>query len=140
MRKTFGSRQHGYEKRGEGRGGIDLVGGLPLDRHVLPQLLDKSQLVKESYKHRNPAQRSHGTLRLAQNQPLLRQQGADLARDWIVRCLWFHSPVVSDVYEKTKRGASEFRLNGPAGPVQSVKVWFESLGFVGHLGIGCTFV
>jgi hypothetical protein len=28
-----------------------------MDRHVLPKLLHKPQLVKESYKHRNPAQR-----------------------------------------------------------------------------------
>jgi len=48
---------------------------------VLPKLLDQPQLVKESYKNRNPAQRGHGTLRLAQNQPLLRKQGADLAPD-----------------------------------------------------------
>ena len=74
--KTSGSRQHGHEKRGEGRGGIDLVGGLPLDRHVLPNLFNQSQLVKEGYKNRSPAQRGHGTLRLAQNQPLVRQSGA----------------------------------------------------------------
>src|SRR5271165_2092072 len=57
------------------------LGGLPLDRHVLPQFLHQPYLVKESYKHRNPAQRGHGTLRLAQNHPLLRQKRADLARD-----------------------------------------------------------
>jgi len=60
---------------------MDLVGGLPLDRHVLPKLFDKSHLVKESYKNRSPAQRGHGTLRLAQNQPLIRQKRPELARD-----------------------------------------------------------
>jgi hypothetical protein len=79
--KASGSRQYGYEKRGEGGRGIDLVGRLPLDRHVLPKLFDKPQLVKEHYKNRNATQRRHGTLRLAQNQPLLREQRADLARD-----------------------------------------------------------
>ena len=79
--KGHNPRQHRHKKCGEGRGGIDLVGGLPLDRHVLPQLLDQPQLVKESYKNRSPAQRGHGTTSLAQNQPLLRQQSADLARD-----------------------------------------------------------
>jgi hypothetical protein len=61
--------------------GIDVVGRLQLDRHLLPKLLDKPQLVKEGYKNRNPAQRGHGTLRLAQNQTLIGKQGADLARD-----------------------------------------------------------
>jgi len=41
---------------------------------VLPDLLDKPQLVKKSYKNPNPAQRRHGTLRLLQNQPLVGQQ------------------------------------------------------------------
>jgi len=81
MGKASGSCQYGYEKRDKGCGGIDVVRRLQLDRHVLPKLLDKPQLVKESHKNRNPAQRGHGTLRLAQNQPLVRQQGADLARD-----------------------------------------------------------
>src|SRR5664280_368381 len=39
------------------------------------------QLVKESCKTATQPQRRHGTLRLAQNQPLVRQQGADLAQD-----------------------------------------------------------
>ena len=81
MGKASGSCQYGYEKRCESCRGIDVVRRLQLDRHVLPKLLDKPQLVKEGYKNRNPAQRGHGTLRLAQNQTLVRKQGVDLARD-----------------------------------------------------------
>jgi len=65
----------------EGRGGIDLDGGFPLNRHVLPKLLDKSQLVKKHYENSNAAKRRHRTTCLAQNHPLIRQQGADFARD-----------------------------------------------------------
>ena len=52
---ALGPRQHRHEKRGEGRCEIDLVGRAPLHSHVLPDLLDKSQRVKKSYKNRNPA-------------------------------------------------------------------------------------
>jgi hypothetical protein len=81
MGEASGSRPYGDEKRGEGCRGIDLVGRLPLDRHVLPNLFDKPQLGKENYKNRNSAQRRHGTLRLAQNQTMVREQRSDLAWD-----------------------------------------------------------
>src|SRR3974390_1420921 len=109
MGKAFGPRQHHHEKRGEGRCGIDVVGRAPLHWHVLPDLLDKTQLVKKSYQDRNPAQRRHGTLRLAQNHPLVGQQCDDLTRDWIVRYLWFHPPVVSNSYERQN---TELRNSG----------------------------
>src|SRR3974390_3031505 len=109
MGKAFGPRQHHHEKRGEGRCGIDVVGRAPMHWHVLPDLLDKTQLVKKSYQDRNPAQRRHGTLRLAQNHPLVGQQCDDLTRDWIVRYLWFHSPVVSNSYERQN---TELRNSG----------------------------
>src|SRR5271165_4962444 len=41
-----------------------------------------------------------------------------MERRGVVRCLWFHSPVVSDVYPKTKSGTSEFRLTGAAGSIE----------------------
>jgi hypothetical protein len=36
-------------------------------------------------KTEDPAEWGHGVLRLAQYQPLIRQQSADLARNWFVR-------------------------------------------------------
>jgi hypothetical protein len=48
---------------------------------VLPKLLGNAPACEGKLQNRNPAQRRHGTLRLAQNQPLIRQQGADLAQD-----------------------------------------------------------
>src|SRR3974377_211484 len=109
MGKAFGAPQYRHEKGGEGCRGIDVVGRPPLPRHVLANLLDKPQLVKKSYKNRNPAQGCHGASCLPQNHPLVGQQSMDFTRDWIVRCIWFHPPVVADSY---KRQNTELRNSG----------------------------
>jgi hypothetical protein len=59
--------------------------------------------------YRDPAKRGHGALRLAQNQPLIRPQGGDLARDWFVRRTRFHPLVVSDRWLEDH---PEFRFSG----------------------------
>ena len=57
----------------------------PTDRHVLPNRLHEADFVQKENENRDPAKGGHGALRLAQDQPLVRQQGVDLAWDWFVR-------------------------------------------------------
>jgi hypothetical protein len=54
---------------------------------VLPNRFHEADFVQEGNESRDPAKWSHGTSRLAQGQPLIRQQGVDLARDWFVPCV-----------------------------------------------------
>jgi hypothetical protein len=52
---------------------------------MLPNCLYEADLAQKGNENRDPSKGGHGALRLAQNQPLIRQQGGDLARDWFVR-------------------------------------------------------
>src|SRR5215831_2910617 len=111
MGKAFAPCQHRHEKSRKGGSGVDLVGGPPADRHVRPNLFHEPDLPQIGDKDRHTAQRRYGTLRLAKNQPLIRQQRLDLARDCIVRCFWFHPSVFSDSYLNWK---TELRHSGSA--------------------------
>src|SRR5215831_9386284 len=115
MGKAFAPCQHRHEKSRKGGSGVDLVGGPPADRHVLPNLFHEPDLPQIGDKDRHTAQRRYGTLRLAKNQPLIRQQRLDLARDCIVRCFWFHPSVFSDSYLNWK---TELRHSGLSASAQ----------------------
>src|SRR5215469_6061430 len=109
MGKAFAPCQHRHEKSRKGGSGVDLVGGPPADRHVLPNLFHEPDLPQIGDKDRHTAQRRYGTSGLAESQPLIRQQRLDLARDCIVRCFWFHPSVFSDSYLNWK---TELRHSG----------------------------
>jgi hypothetical protein len=47
---------------------------------MFPNRFRKTDLVEKGNENRDPAERGHGALRLAQDQPLIRQQGSYLAR------------------------------------------------------------
>jgi len=81
MSETPGSYQHRHQKRGEGASGIDVIRRLPADRHLLPHRLHEADLGQKGNENCDTAKRGHSALRLAQDQPLLGQQGVDLARD-----------------------------------------------------------
>src|SRR5260370_21855805 len=68
---------------------------------MLPNRFHKADLAQKGNENRDPSKRGHGALRLAQDQPLIRQQGGDLARNWFVRRVWFHSPVVSNPWPQS---------------------------------------
>ena len=85
--ETSGSHQHRYQKGREGGSGIDVIRRPPADRHVLPNRFHKTDFVQKGNENRDPAKWGHGTLRLAQDQSLIRQQGVDRTRDWFVRCV-----------------------------------------------------
>jgi hypothetical protein len=52
---------------------------------VLPNCFHEADFAQKGNENRDPSKWGHGALRLAQNQPLIRQQSIDLARDWFVR-------------------------------------------------------
>jgi hypothetical protein len=85
MSEASGPHQHRHQECREGESRIDLIGRLEADRHVLPNCLHEADSFQERNENRDPAERGHSTLRLAQDQPLIRQQGVDLTRDWFVR-------------------------------------------------------
>jgi hypothetical protein len=85
VRKPSGAHQHRYQESGESESRVDVIWRFPADRHVLANRLHKANLAKKGEENRDPAEGGHGALRLAQDQPLIRQQGSDLARDWFVR-------------------------------------------------------
>jgi len=82
---------------------------------VLSHLLHRTNLLKQQNENGKPAKRGHRTLCLAQHQALVRQPCADLTRDWFVRCVCVHPPVVSDPSLRSEGGTSEFRLMGRGG-------------------------
>ena len=82
-----GPHQHRYQEGCKSGSRIDMIGRTPANRHVLPNRFHQADLVQESYENCNPAEWRYGSLRLAQNQSLILQQGVDLAPDWFVRCL-----------------------------------------------------
>jgi hypothetical protein len=51
---------------------------------MLPNRLHEADLAQERNENRDPAERGPGTSHLAQDQPLIRQHGGDLARDWSI--------------------------------------------------------
>src|SRR6266446_4234305 len=109
MSEASGSHQHRYQERCEGGSRIDVIRRPPANRHVLPNRLHKADLAEKRNENRDTATRGHGALRLAQDQPLIRQQGGDLARDWFVRRVCFHFPVVSNPWPQSH---AELRFSG----------------------------
>src|SRR5215469_6176050 len=126
MGKAFAPCQHRHEKSRKGGSGVDLVGGPPADRHVLPNLFHEPDLPQIGDKDRHTAQRRYGTSGLAESQPLIRQQRLDLARDCIVRCFWFHPSVFSDSYLNWK---TELRHSGLAALLDNLSTtWAQFIG------------
>jgi len=87
----------------------DVIRRPPANRHVLPNRLHKADLAEKRNENRDTAKRGHGALRLAQDQPLIRQQGGDLARNWFVRRVGFHFAVVSNPWPQFH---AELRFSG----------------------------
>jgi len=84
VRESLGAHQHRDQKRGECRRRIDVVGRLPLDRHVLPELPSQVDLPQIGNEDGYPAEGRHGAPGLAQDQPLIGVKRQNLGRDRFV--------------------------------------------------------
>ena len=70
--EAFRAHQHRDQKGYESGRRLDLIRGLPLDRHVPPQLPHKIDLLQKRKEDGHAAERSYRPFGFSQNQPLAR--------------------------------------------------------------------